>query len=320
MPSPGSQPFPTCSALSSAAGEDLWATATQTTVFFLLEYRQAWGKKAVPESDLPSAVKTFLDDLAKSLPAAKFLLIKGPPPAAGLRFFVAVSDQAAPVVYEFTLPNYEAVLDLDFQALLSGASHYHGNRRQAPLYLVCTNGRRDACCARLGAPVYQALQAALGDQAVPLAWQVTHIGGHRFAANVLVLPEGLLYGRMTLQDVPALIHAHAQGHVLLEKLRGRSACSLTAQAAEHFLRCQTGQLDAAAWRLLEQQPAGAQQWAVRFAHLETGQEHIVMLAQNTQDQSVYESCSLDKQTPVKHFRLISIATQSPNPPAVTAPS
>lgn len=320
MPSPGSQPLTTCSALSSAVGEELWATATQTTVYFLLEYRQAWGKKAVPESALPAAVKTFLDDQAKSLPAAKFLLIKGPPPAAGPRFFVAVSDQAASLVYEFTLPNYEAVLDLDFQALLSGASHYQGNRRLAPLYLVCTNGRRDACCARHGTPVYQALQAALVDQAVLLVWQVTHVGGHRFAANVLVLPEGLLYGRMTPQDVTALIQAHAQGHVLLEKFRGRSACSPTAQAAEHFLRRQTGQLGAAAWRLLEEQPAGERQWTVRFANPANSLEYHVNLALDTENHTVYESCSLDKKTPVKQFRLISISNQSTNLTASPATS
>ncbi len=55
----------------------------------------------------------------------------------------------------------------------------------SPLLLVCAHGRRDACCAKLGTPVYESLSPHVDPG---LLWQSSHHGGHRFAANVLVAP------------------------------------------------------------------------------------------------------------------------------------
>ncbi len=46
-----------------------------------------------------------------------------------------------------------------------------------PLALVCTNGKRDRCCALLGRP----LAAELASSGVEGVWEVTHLGGHRFS-------------------------------------------------------------------------------------------------------------------------------------------
>ena len=53
------------------------------------------------------------------------------------------------------------------------------------MWLVCTNGKRDACCARDGLPVARALAALRPDE----AWECSHLGGHRFAANVALAPR-----------------------------------------------------------------------------------------------------------------------------------
>ena len=65
---------------------------------------------------------------------------------------------------------------------------------------MCTHGRHDACCAERGRPVAAALTAARPEQ----TWEVSHVGGDRFAANLLVLPEGLYYGQVTADEAPGL--------------------------------------------------------------------------------------------------------------------
>ena len=68
----------------------------------------------------------------------------------------------------------------------------------APIYAVCAHGTHDACCAIRGRPVAAAL-----DQLRPgRVWECSHVGGDRFAANVLVLPSGVLYGRVVASDRP----------------------------------------------------------------------------------------------------------------------
>ena len=95
-------------------------------------------------------------------------------------------------------------------------------------FLVCTNGRRDECCSLRGAPVLR----VLGARAVAC----THLGGHRFAANVLVLPDNLLFGRLDRESAVALADALDAEELPLEHFRGRCSLPPEQQAAEILLR------------------------------------------------------------------------------------
>ena len=75
------------------------------------------------------------------------------------------------------------------------------------LHLVCTNGRHDPCCADLGRPVVRALVAARA----PDVWECSHIGGDRFAANLVCLPDGVYYGRVDPDGAPGLVADHRAG-------------------------------------------------------------------------------------------------------------
>jgi len=97
-----------------------------------------------------------------------------------------------------------------------------------PNYFVCTNGQRDLCCARFGLRSYAVLRELVG----PRVWQITHLGGHRFAPNVLVLPEGLLYGRVSEEAVENFVAQVEAGDVDFAHLRGRSVYPAQVQAAE----------------------------------------------------------------------------------------
>jgi hypothetical protein len=106
-----------------------------------------------------------------------------------------------------------------------------------PQVFVCTDGRHDACCARLGRPLYDALlraREATGAR-VGVA-EVSHLGGHRFAANCLVLPAGELYGRVQPEEAHTLLDAAARGSCWPARLRGRLGADELAQVAEAYAR------------------------------------------------------------------------------------
>ena len=105
-----------------------------------------------------------------------------------------------------------------------------GTADPSPLYLVCTHGKHDPCCAARGRP----LTAALAALRPETTWQVSHLGGCRFAPSVLVLPLGLMYGRVPPSAAPELVDAADSGRVLSPLLRGRIGHSPSAQAALGF--------------------------------------------------------------------------------------
>lgn len=97
--------------------------------------------------------------------------------------------------------------------------------------IVCTDSRRDACCARYGFSTYKAL-VAIADPAKFHIVQATHIGGCRFAASLVVLPHRQRYGRMTAGQAPAFIEALSRGQIFLPAYKGRSDEPEPIQVAE----------------------------------------------------------------------------------------
>jgi len=129
------------------------------------------------------------------------------------------------------LPDLEAVLDLDLAALAAGQS-LGLERREEPLFCVCTHGRHDPCCAERGRPVAAALTGSHPDR----TWECSHIGGDRFAGNMVVLPYGLYYGRVDAESAQRVATAHLAGRLDLDSVRGRSSLPMPVQAAEIALR------------------------------------------------------------------------------------
>lgn len=218
-----------CADLCLAAGESMLGTATYVDVWLLLEHRPPWGAKALEQGDLPSTTRAWLDAALRAYAAdgltarAQFIRQTEADGAErgrndGTTLFVAAGGE----LFRFQGESYEDVerLNLSAEATLE--------RLHEPRYFVCTNGQRDLCCARYGLPTYARLRERVGDR----AWQTTHVGGHRFAPNVLALPQGALYGRVFKADVAAFVDAVEDGALSLPHLRGRCAYPPEAQAAE----------------------------------------------------------------------------------------
>jgi hypothetical protein len=87
-----------------------------------------------------------------------------------------------------------------------------------PLLLVCAHGRRDVCCARLGGPLARSLARTHPGE----VWETTHVGGHRFAANLVILPHGLYYGPVAGSAAATAVAAYQRGEVYLDRYRGRA--------------------------------------------------------------------------------------------------
>jgi hypothetical protein len=126
----------------------------------------------------------------------------------------------------------------DLKELAAGIIPSFGVVWDDPLYLVCTHGKRNVCCARLGGPLAQALAARHPGP----VWETTHVGGHRFAANLVLLPHGLYYGPVTVGLAAAAIDAYQRGSVVADRYRGRAGQPRADQEADYARLAEGGAL------------------------------------------------------------------------------
>jgi hypothetical protein len=136
----------------------------------------------------------------------------------------------------------DPVPGLDLDKLAAGSAPGFGAEVGEPVFLVCAHAQRNACCARFGGPLAVQLAARYPGQ----VFQTTHVGGHRFAANLVILPHGLYYGPVGLAEATAAIGAYERGAVTAGRYRGRAGQPKAAQEAEHELLARTGSLEVAA--------------------------------------------------------------------------
>lgn len=273
-----------CSAASEQRGEVLLGTASTVRAFLLVEAPGSWGVDAVGDSRLPPAVKRYLTVQA-SRHRVRPLMIRrhGRSQPGRLTVFAAFADTRSSWIETTSFSDPLELLDIDLSRLGSGRSP-HLTPHTSPLFLVCTHGRHDACCAERGRPLAAALHGRF-----PLeAWEVSHIGGDRFAGNMLVLPEGLYYGRLTPDSGVEVAERHHAGHLDLVKLRGRCGYPFAVQAAETFLRRQLGwtEIDALALSTCHRKgdltdavfTAGERSWQVRVSSTSSPPEQLTCRA------------------------------------------
>ena len=224
------EPRAFCADLSRENDEPLAATASRIDHWFLVEYRGLWTRDALPGSGLSDQVKQQLREQVASVPHGRLLFVRRPDRRRHPHL-LAFTASSKPGETRVTRTEFETYEDLRSLELRSGAEIKHS------LFLVCTHGKHDPCCARYGRPLYEALRDGLEPES---AWQSSHIGGDRFAGNLVCLPEGLYYGRVDREAADSVLDEHVEGRILLDYYRGRSIYTFPVQAAERWLREQTG--------------------------------------------------------------------------------
>jgi hypothetical protein len=275
-----------CATVSRASGETLAATASRIDHWILIEYRGAWARDVLGECLFSPELKAHLRGQLAALDRARLLFVKKPERRAksGRHVFFGSSKPGQERFFELEVEHQNELLDVDFVSALDGAGG--ASRVEGPLYVVCTHGKRDRCCALQGRPLYDALRHETDSDRV---WQSTHVGGDRFAGNVVVLPNGLYYGRVGANDTAALLAANDSGRVDLDRYRGRSAYSFPVQAAEQAIRESQGLLGIGDLTFLGSQPRGDDAWLVRFRSPD-GQVHEVDVEAVVAEEPAYLTC------------------------------
>lgn len=211
----------------AAADQPMAGTAAVDAGFLLVEHPGPWGNKALAESRIiPEETRAQLATAAAEH-GVRVQLIRRPGErgATGPAYRVFLAHPASGRLDVQVLEDRAALGDLDLALDRRGPGWqpYAG-----ALLLVCTNGRRDICCAEFGRPVAQAVAARLPEE----TWETTHLGGHRFAVAALTLPDGMSYGRVDADAGVAIGEAVRRGEVVPAYLRGRTAYPPQVQAAE----------------------------------------------------------------------------------------
>ncbi|MGP8298628.1 sucrase ferredoxin [Streptomyces inhibens] len=232
----------TCATTSRESAEPLAGTAATARTWLLIEQTGPWGAKALTDSHLDPDVGRALEAAAEGT-GVRVALIRRPGRHADChgvsrrRLFLAHTAPGHSWIRTTSVTDPRAALGLNFSAL--GAGEHDGLWEPytgEPLVLVCTNGKRDRCCALLGRPLAAELVAG-GTE----AWEVTHIGGHRFSPTLFVLPYGYAYGRAAAPLVKDAVEAARDGRIARDHCRGRSAWDRPAQAADLAVRALIGE-------------------------------------------------------------------------------
>ncbi|MFD6416547.1 sucrase ferredoxin [Streptomyces sp. NPDC060194] len=305
----------TCATASWNLAEPLAGTAATATTWLLVEQPGPWGPKALTASRLDPELGRALESAAEGT-GVRVALVRRPGPHADDRAQTAPAPRQ--VYAAHTVPGRSwvrsarvgdpaALRRLDLAALGAGdpASFDHALGGEAhtgpPLALVCTNGKRDRCCAVLGRPLAAEL-AASGEEGV---WEVTHLGGHRFSPTLLVLPHGYAYGRADAPSVKDVLRAVETGRVVTDGCRGRSAWERPAQAAELAVRRATGEDRAEALTVATVRTAApvaddpGPRWEVTVAHTDGGRSWQVVVAQRASLPERPESCGAALGAPAR---------------------
>jgi hypothetical protein len=310
-----------CSHSSLQVNEPLPGTAPHGQVWMLLEYDGLWGKKAFEESKLPQPVKSYLHNLLEQIPSSKLLLIRQhvarkvvrqagrlaiDHKRQGIRFFLALAMEQKPLLYDFRLEKYEDLLDLDIVGAASRSESLEENLSSHALLLICTNGRRDWCCARYGTSIYQETLQLTEESDYPLAiWQSSHVGGHRFAPNIVSFPKGLFYGRINKSELQDFLNHIQHGHVYTAKARGRACYLAPVQAAEIFLRQDLGLSEIGEFHLIDAVESQPDRWLIRFKGLLTGGTHSLEILKVISSNQVFKSCNDRDAFPVVEYKLLA---------------
>jgi len=252
-----------CSTVARVLAEPLAGTAPLARTWVALEQPGPWGNRALTQSHLDPGVGADLTARSDGT-GVTVVLVRRPghhadatsvaretgtgPAGAGPRGHGTAPPRALwiahtgvePWLLRATVTDPAVLLDLDFGALAAGTRPALGEPDAEALLLVCTNSRRDECCALIGRPLAAELAATWPGR----VWESSHLGGHRLAPVVLSLPDGFVFGGPRAASLS------------LSSCRGRSTLDRPGQAAELAELAELNQRSQRAERAGSPGPAG----------------------------------------------------------------
>jgi hypothetical protein len=197
---------PSCASLSVRLAEPLAGTGPEhVTRTLLIPHRGAFSREPIESPGL-LVPRDAIEGALREAPGSRFHLFSVEP---GGRFagsiLVARTERERQSLHRFELA--AASDEASLTRMLRDPEL--GEAVEEPLHLVCTHGKRDACCARLGTALYVAFRQIAGERVL----KTSHLGGHRFAPVVHTFPRGLCFGRVEAEHLEALDREAARGEV-----------------------------------------------------------------------------------------------------------
>lgn len=302
-----------CSALARCAGEPLAGSAGQSTGWLLIEHPGPWRHPALSSPGLEEAATRISERLSAhdvrcqliKRPGSRSPRAGGRAPGARSAYFVH-SGRGRPWARRVEFGALEELLEADLAAPGRPDPPDWGIRVERPVYLVCTHAKKDPCCAVSGRPVAAALGASGAD-----VWETTHVGGDRFAANLVALPHGVYFGRLTPESAHRTVAAFERGDIDPRNFRGRCTDPPAAQAAEAALRSRLGVLGVDAVAHLDQAPTERGHRVVLHAQ---GRVHTVDVSA-AEGPARPATCSADSPSRPLHHSAVRISSQAGDAPS-----
>jgi hypothetical protein len=292
-----------CSVRALARGDSAVATAAPAQRWVLIEQPGPWGRDALSQSRIEPAAAVRLAQRARA-EGVRLLLIRRPdsrPGSSEGRWAYVDSRPGRRGAWWSVRGSDAEVADAPWDGSV-------GESREAHTYLVCSHGGHDACCALRGRPLARGLLAAGAD-----VWECSHLGGDRFAPNVVVLPDGLYYGQVP-GDGAELLGAHEKGEVALPYLRGRAGLAPAVQAAQDEARRELGRygvddLPLRAHTRLTPVGADIELWAVTL--LDGDCDVVVAVQSRPSVEAVRLTCSATHDAHTRVWEVLSVSVSGP---------
>lgn len=339
--------FPSCSDLSRQQEAHLIGTAPPTQCFVMIECPPPWGHSIQQAKFLPSSLREMVGDASYKKLGIRFFLISndetmvkhrvdrelsGEPdsdPNGDLGREELVREDLRWRILIFRRPDgfaaaYQAH-ELWVSSLGAAAAAIQGYfTRNHPAYpsqdipardiFVYTHGQRDRCCGCYGYPFYREARQLSQRWNMPnlRLWQISHIGGHRFAPTLIDLPQGRYYGWMDMERFKLMVLQQGDWRSLLSAYRGWSLLPKPLQCLEQLLWRNQG------WQWLTQAinyevlqaDEQQQRWQAQFVHRDaygSRQEWWADIVEDVANRAeVMRSCGDEKTDVVKTYQVSTL--------------
>jgi hypothetical protein len=226
----------------SAIDEPMAGTAEFNRIYLVIEQPGTWGQDALLESSLPEGFGSELKAQI-NFPEVGIFLARRTDVAQverrttnRRRFWLAHTTPGGVRMRSGSLDNIFDLLRWDWQAIIRGELPAVGRRSADPVLFLCTNGKKDQCCAVHARKIVDELRP--NPELTGQIYEASHIGGHRFAPTGILLPFGIMVGRISTDETLEILNDAWSGSINPAYMRGRTAHPPFAQIAEIEIRKQ----------------------------------------------------------------------------------
>lgn len=219
----------------------LWGTAPPTRFWLALEQRGPWGALAFEQSRLDPRIGTALHEEAERAGGRAVLIRQvghqrhGPSVAPHRVFLAGGAEGGEPWLLTTEVEDPAVLTALPWEALAAGereaalAALPGAQESAEPVLAVCTNAKRDVCCATRGRAV-----ATFAAERRAQVWESSHLSGHRYAATAVTLPIGALYGRLDGPLAVAALDAAGRAEIAADAVDGPEAAATYLRGLAHL--------------------------------------------------------------------------------------